>query len=470
MSDQVSKHHVVIVGGGPGGYAAALYGASAGLDVALVEKSKVGGTCLHVGCIPAKELLETASVYRHVQHAATFGVNAGQPTLDWSVTQARKQKIIDQLANGLLSLLKGRKVTVYNGVGKLNADRSVTVSGADGQSATLTGDHVILAAGSVPRTIPGFEVDGSLITTSDEMLSIDRLPASAIVIGGGAIGCEFASMMADLGTKVTILEAMDKILPGCDGDVADVVVRSFKKRGITIRTGVPVKGHRPSPGGGSTTVEFGEGESLEVETVVVSVGRRPFPDLLGLDGTGVAVDQRGFVQVDPLCRTTLPGVYAVGDLIATPQLAHVAFVEGMTVIKDILGESPLPVDYERIPWAIYCHPEVAFAGYSEAQAVAKGFEVVTSKHRHAGNGRAMIIGETEGMVKVIAEKRPDGTGGRVLGVHMVGPWATEQLGQGYLAVNWEATVEEVAHFIQPHPTISELFGESMLSLTGRSLH
>ncbi|MCC6435031.1 MAG: dihydrolipoyl dehydrogenase [Acidimicrobiales bacterium] len=470
MADQVSKHQVVIVGGGPGGYAAALYGASAGLDIALIEKAKVGGTCLHVGCIPAKELLETASVFRHIRHAAEFGVTAGEPSLDWSVTMARKQRIIDQLAGGLGTLLKKRKVTVYQGTGRLAADHTVTVTGDDGTSTTLSGDHVILAAGSVPRTIPGFDIDGRLVVTSDELLSIDRLPASAIVIGGGAIGCEFASMMADLGTEVTILEAMPKILPGCDKDVADVVVRSFKKRGITIRTGVPVAGHSPDPSGATTTVSFGEGESLQVELVVVSVGRRPFPDLLGLDGSGVDVDQRGFVQVDELCRTTAGGIYALGDLIATPQLAHIAFVEGMTVIKDILGESPLPIDYEKIPWAIYCHPEVAFAGYSEEQAVAKGYDVVTSKHRHNGNGRAMIIGETEGLVKVIAEKRPDGTGGRILGVHMVGPWATEQLGQGYLAVNWEATADEVAHFIQPHPTISELFGESMLSLTGRSLH
>ncbi|MGE0730537.1 MAG: dihydrolipoyl dehydrogenase [Acidimicrobiia bacterium] len=470
MADQVNKHQLVIVGGGPGGYAAALYGASAGLEIALVEKGRVGGTCLHVGCIPAKELLETASVFRHIRHAADFGVNAGEPTIDWSVTMTRKQKVIDQLTDGLGSLLKRRKVTVYTGSGRVNADHTVTVTGDDGATVSLAADHLILAAGSVPRTIPGFDIDGRLVTTSDELLSIDRLPASAIVIGGGAIGCEFASMMADLGTEVTILEAMPKILPGCDKDVADVVVRSFKKRGITIRTGVPVTGHTPDPSGGSTTVHFGEGESLAVELVVVSVGRRPFADLLGLDGTGIATDQRGFVEVDELCRTSAEGVYAVGDLIATPQLAHVAFAEGMTVIKDILGESPLPVDYERIPWAIYCHPEVAFAGYSEEQAVAKGFEVVTSKHRHAGNGRSMIIGETEGLVKVIAEKRPDGTGGRILGVHMVGPWATEQLGQGYLAVNWEATADEVAHFIQPHPTISELFGESMLSLTGRSLH
>ncbi len=470
MSDQVNNHHVVIIGGGPGGYAAALYGASAGLDVALVERSKVGGTCLHVGCIPAKELLETAAVFRHVRDAAQFGINTGPPTLDWSVTLERKQRIIDQLWRGLSALLKGRKVTVYEGAGRLNADSSVTVTGADGSATTLRAEHVVLAAGSVPRTIPGFELDGHLVTTSDEMLSIERLPASAVVIGGGAIGCEFASMMADLGTRVTVLEALDKILPGCDKDVAAVVARSFKKRGITVRTGVPVLGHRPSTDRRTTTVDFGAAESIEVETVVVSVGRRPFADLLGLEATAVTVDQRGFVEVDALCRTTAAGVYAIGDLIATPQLAHIAFVEGMTVIKDILGESPLPVDYERIPWAIYCHPEVAFAGYSEEQAVAKGYEVVTSQHRHAGNGRAMIIGDTDGLVKVIAEKQPDGTGGRILGVHMVGPWATEQLGQGYLAVNWEATVAEVAHFIQPHPTISELFGESMLSLTGRSLH
>ncbi len=481
---QAPPHHqVVVIGGGPGGYATALYGASAGLDIAIIERAKLGGTCLHVGCIPAKELLETASVFRHVRNAGVFGVMTGldgaAPGLDWSVTMARKQKIIDQLCNGLGSLLKGRKVTVYNGVGALQADGTVAVTAEDGARVILGADHVVLAAGSVPRTIPGFEIDGRLVVTSDELLSIDRLPASAVVIGGGAIGCEFASMLADLGTKVTVLEAMDKILPGCDRDVADVVGRSFKRRGITIRTGVPVTGHTPdapdTPGTASdlrpgTTVQFGEGESERVELVVVSVGRRPFADHLGLEGTGVALDERGYVKVDALGRTTMSGVYAVGDLIATPQLAHVAFAEGMNVVRDVLGESPLPIDYDRIPWAIYCHPEVAFAGYSEEQAKAHGFDVVTSKHRHAGNGRAMIIGENEGLVKVIAERGPDGRGGRVLGVHMVGPWATEQLGQGYLAVNWEATVDEVAHFIQPHPTISELFGESMMSLTGRSLH
>lgn len=464
------NHDVVIIGGGPGGYAAALYGASAGLDVALVEKHNVGGTCLHVGCVPAKELLETASVYRHVAAASAFGVNTGPATLDWGVTLARKQTIIDQLFNGLKGMLRSRKVTLVEGVGQLGAGGVVMVTGSDGTRRELTAKKVILAAGSVPRSIPGFEVDGRIVVTSDELLSIPRLPASAVVIGGGAIGCEFASMMADLGTKVTILEALPKVLPGCDKDVADVVVRSFKKRGITILTGTKVAGHSPLADGSGTNVHLEGAEDLQVELVVLAVGRRPFADLLGLPGSGVAVDPRGFVQVDAGCHTDVAGVYAIGDVIATPQLAHIAFAEGIQVIQDILGEAPVPIDYDRVPWAIYCHPEVAFAGYSEEQAKDKGFDVVTSKHRHIGNSRAMIVGETEGMVKVIAEKRADGTGGRVLGVHMVGPWATEQLGQGYLAVNWEATVQEVAHFIQPHPTMSELFGEAMLSLTGRSLH
>jgi dihydrolipoamide dehydrogenase len=465
-----TKHDVVIIGGGPGGYAAALYGASAGLDVALIEKAKVGGTCLHVGCIPAKELLETASVYRHVAGAKEFGINAGEPTVEWGVTLDRKQRIIDQLANGLRSLLRSRKVTLLDGVGALGPGHTVTVTAADGSTQELIGNHVVLAAGSVPRSIPGFDIDGTLVVTSDELLSIPQLPGRAVVIGGGAIGCEFASMMSDLGTQVTILEALPKILPGCDKDVADVVVKSFKKRGIDIRTGVRVNGHTPAADGRSTAVHLEGADDLVVDLVVMSVGRRPYADLLGLAGTAVNVGDRGFVQVDELCRTGEPGVYAVGDLIATPALAHIGFAEGMLVIQDILGEDPIPVDYDRVPWAIYCHPEVAFAGYSEEQAKEKGHEVVTSKHRHIGNGRAMIVGETEGMVKVIAEKRPDGSAGRVLGVHMVGPWVTEQLGQGYLAVNWEATVDEVAHFIQPHPTMSELFGETMLSLTGRSLH
>jgi dihydrolipoamide dehydrogenase len=458
---------VVVIGGGPGGYASALYGASAGLKVALVEQRWIGGTCLNVGCIPAKELLETAHVYRTVSEAASFGVNAGQPTIDWSVTQQRKQAVVDELVGGVGQLLKGRKVTIYDGHGRLGAERRVTVSGGESGDVELTGDAVIIAAGSVTRTIPGFDVDGTVVMTSDEVLSMPEVPGTAVVIGGGAIGCEFASMMSDLGTQVTVLEALPKILPGCDKDVTSVVQRSFKKRGIEVRTGVKVTGHEPGDSG--TVVQVEGADPVKADVVVVSVGRKPNTDDL-LDGTAVALDDRGFVEVDEYMRTGEPGVWAVGDCVATPALAHVGFAEGMLAITDILGEDGVPIDYGKVPWGIYCRPEVAFAGHSEASAKEAGYDVVAAKHRYSANSRAKIIGDQDGLVKVIAEKGPDGKAGTILGVHMVGPWVTEQLGQGYLAVNWEATVAEVAQFVQPHPTLSELFGDTVQDLTGRRLH
>lgn len=462
-------YDVVIIGGGTGGYGAALYGAAAGLRVAMVEKDeRLGGTCLLRGCIPAKELLETASVFRTVSRAKEFGVLAEEPGLDFSATQDRKGAVIDGLVNGLTGLLKSRKVEIVRGLATLGPQRTVTVAVEDGDDRALVGGAVILATGSSVRTLPGFEVDGKVVVTSDELLELRSLPATAAVIGGGAIGCEFASMMSDLGTEVTILEALPKILPGLDADVTRVVERSFKKQGIQVQTGVQVTGHEPTGTGTKVLVEGGE--PVEVDMVVMSVGRRPRSDTLGLEGTSVVVDDRGFVEVDERCRTAEEGVWAVGDLIATPQLAHVSFAEAIVAIKDILGEEPVPVDHAKVPWCIYCHPEVAFAGHSEDSAKEAGLEVVTSKHRYGGNGRAQIIGDPDGLVKIIAEKRPDGSAGRLLGVHMVGPWVTEQLGQGYLAVNWEATVDEVSQFIQPHPTLSELFGESVLALTGRGLH
>jgi dihydrolipoamide dehydrogenase len=464
---------LVVIGGGPGGYSAALYGASAGLNVALVEMDALGGTCLNRGCIPAKAFLETAAVKRHVDHAADFGIEgaaegSGGPSVNFARTQERKQGIVKGLVAGIGAMCKGRKVEVFNGVGSLAAGRSVSVAMADGSTATITGDNVLLATGSVPRLIPGFERGGPIMT-SDEVLDLDRLPARVVVIGGGAIGCEFASTFADLGSEVTILEGLPKILPGLDADLAKVVEKSFKKKQITIRTGVMVNGHTPNATGG-TTVSFGDGESVEVDAVVVSVGRRPLSDLLGLQGTAVVVDERGFVVVDEYCQTGEPGVYAVGDLIATPQLAHVAYAEAILVIKHLLGESPTPVAYDRVPWAIYCHPEVAWAGPDEEQARAAGHDVVVAKHPFKFNSRAQILGETEGLVKIIAKRNADGTAGQVLGVHMVGPWVTEQLSGGYLAVNWEATVDEIAEFIQPHPSLSELFGETVMSLTGRNFN
>lgn len=471
-------YDLVVIGGGPAGYGAALYAGTAGMRVALVERDRLGGTCLHRGCIPAKELLETAAVWRTVGEAAEFGVNVEPPELDFGVSQGRKQRIVDGLETGVKGLLKRRKVKVFEGTGRLNADRSVTVAADESEAQTVHGDHVLLAAGSVPMTLPGFERDGTLVMTSDEVLTLEEVPARVAVIGGGAIGCEFASMLADLGAEVTVLEYAPQIIPGVDADIAKALARAFSKRGIRVLTGCQVTGHTSADGG--TTVQYtiaprsGDGDSeeasLEVDAVVVSVGRRPYPDHLGLDGTEVKLDERGFVAVDGMCRTTMAGVYAIGDLINTPQLAHVGFAEAIVAAKDMLGEEPAPVDYANVPWAIYCHPEVAFAGLTETAAREAGYEVVASKHRFTGNSRAMIVNDTEGLVKVVAEREADGSAGRVLGVHMMGPWVTEQLGQGYLAVNWEATVAEVAALVQPHPTLSELFGETMMSLTGRGLH
>ena len=419
---------IVVIGGGPGGYATALYGAAAGLSVAIIERDKVGGTCLHRGCIPAKEFLETAAVYRTVEGSKEFGIGVSGVAVDFAVSQDRKNAVVGKLYKGLAGLLKGRKVTTLSGTGTLKADHRVEVVDGEDAGRVVVGRNVVLASGSVPHLLPGFEVDGRLIMTSDEFLDLEELPASVVVIGGGVVGCEFASLLADLGSKVTILEALDSILPGCDDDIIRLLVRSFKKRGIDIFTGVKVEGHTPSDDGKTTTVTAGD-QTFDVEAVVVSVGRRPRTEGLVADGVGVQIDGRGFVVTDEYQRTGVDGVWAVGDIVAgTPQLAHVGFAEAIVAVKGMLGEPVVPVDNGKVPWAIYCHPEVAFCGMTEAQAKAAGIPVVTKKDPFGGNSRAQIIGDTEGVVKIIAEQRPDGTAGRVLGVHLCGPWVTEQLG------------------------------------------
>jgi len=457
---------VVVLGGGPGGYAAALYGASAGMRIAIVEEDRMGGTCLNRGCIPAKELLQTAEVLRTVKGAAEFGVHASPPTIELSETQVRKQAVVDRLVGGLETLLKGRKVTTFPGTGTLAADgRTIRVS--DGTE--VRGRNVIIATGSAPRglAVPGFEFDGTRVLSSDHVLQVGRVPGRVAVVGGGAIGCEFASFLVDIGAEVTILEALPQVLTGVDQQVAQTVVRAFTKRGIKVQTGVRITGLDRGPTELSLRYDGknGQEEALAVDGVVVSVGRSPRSDGIGLDSAGVKVDERGFVAVDGNMRTSAEGVYAVGDVVATPQLAHVAFSEGIVAIKTMLGEDPAPLDYGKVPWGIYCHPEVAFCGLTEAQAIQHGYEVETSVHRWGGNGRALIIGETDGMVKIVSER-----GGPILGVHIAGPWATELIAEAYLSVNWEATPADLGLLIHAHPTLSELFGESALALTGRSLH
>ena len=455
----------MVLGGGPGGYAAALYGASAGMRVAIVEEQRLGGTCLNRGCIPAKELLQTAEVLRTVRGAAEFGVHASSPTIELGETQVRKQAVVDRLVGGLEMLLKGRKVTIVPGTGTLAPDaRTIRVSGG----TEVRGRSVLVATGSAPRTlaIPGFDFDGTRVLSSDHVLQVDRVPTRVAVVGGGAIGCEFASFLVDVGAEVTILEALPQVLTGVDQQVAQTVVRAFTKRGIKVQTGVKIVGLDRGSFGCGVRFEGKNGEeTLSVDQVVVSVGRRPRSEGIGLEDAGVKIDERGFVAVDGNMRTSADGVYAVGDVVATPQLAHVAFSEGIVAIKTMLGEQPLPIEYDKVPWGIYCHPEVAFCGLTEAQATERGFDVETSVHRWGGNGRALIVGETDGMVKIVAER-----GGRILGVHIAGPWATELIAEAYLSVNWEATPGDIGLLIHAHPTLSELFGESALALTGRSLH
>ena len=458
---------VVILGGGPGGYAAALYGASAGLSIAMVERDRVGGTCLNRGCIPAKALLQTAEVYRAATHASDFGImpqGDGAFRPDWSRVERRTTGVVDKLVGGLSTLLKRRKVTVVNGHGRLTADGAVEV---DGQ--TLRGRATIIATGSVPRSIPGFEPDGELIVTSDHSTRSDVLPERVAVVGGGVIGAEFASVFTDVGSQTTLLEMLpDAVLPvGPDREIATVLAKSLARRGTKVHGGARVTPPERTDGGLVVGYETGGAtEKIEVDQVLVAIGRRPVVDDIGLETAGITVTDRGFVGVDTATMVTnRPGVYAIGDVVPTPGLAHVAYAEAIVAIKAILGEQPVPVDYSRVPWVVYTHPEVAWAGLTEEEARAAGHDIEIHKYRFAGSGRAMIIGETEGMVKVIAAKD-----GPILGFHVVGPWASELLAEGYLAVNWEATPEEVGHFIHPHPSLTEAIGETMLSFIGRSLH
>jgi dihydrolipoamide dehydrogenase len=464
----MSDYDVVVLGGGPGGYAAALYAASAGLSVAMVEKDKVGGTCLHRGCIPAKSLLHAAEVFRTVNHAAEHGVRLpdGKPEPDWPAANRRRAGIVGQLHKGLSGLLKRRKVTVIDGWGRLTADGAVAVDGD-----TLRGGGTIVCAGSVPRAIPGMDVDGERVVTSDHATNseADRLPERIAVIGGGVIGSEFASVYTDMGVQTTLLEALpDGVLPiGPDRDVADVLARSLKRRGTDIHAEARVGGLEHTSDGVLVPFETPKGsEKIEVDQVLVSIGRRPATEDIGAEEAGVRVDGRGFVEVDATTmQTSRPGIYAVGDCVATPGLAHVAYAEAVVAVDRILGEEPVPVDYGKVPWVVYTHPEVAWTGMTEAEAREAGYDVEVHKHSMAGNGRAMILGETDGLVKVVAQR-----GGPVLGFHMVGPWASELMHEGYLAVNWEALPSDVGRLIHAHPSLSEAIGETMITFSGRSLH
>jgi dihydrolipoamide dehydrogenase len=465
----MTDHDVIVLGGGPGGYAAALYGASSGLKVALVEENKVGGTCLHRGCIPAKALLQAAEVFRTVGQAGAFGIrlpDGATAVPDWPALNARKSGVVQQLYAGLNGLLRRRKVTIIEGHGRLTADGAVAV---DGQ--TTNARAVIICTGSVPRSLPGMDIDGDRVLSSDHTTNSEdpALPERIAVIGGGVIGSEFASVYTDLGTQTTLLEALpDPVLPiGPDRDVANVLAKALSRRGTTVHGGARVGPLERTNDGVLVSFETKHGaEKIEVDQVLVAIGRRPVTEDIGAQAAGVRVSSRGFVEINPLTMaTSRENIYAIGDCVETPGLAHVAYAEAIVAIHTILGERAVPVDYDKVPWVVYTHPEVAWSGLTEAEARVAGKEIDVHKHMFAGNGRAMIIGDTDGMVKVVAEKN-----GPILGVHLVGPWASELLAENYLAVNWEALPAEVGGFIHPHPSLSEAIGETMITFSGRSLH
>lgn len=449
---------IVILGGGPGGYAAALYSHNFGLSVTLIDKERPGGTCLLRGCIPAKQWLHVAEVYSTVNHAAEFGVVTSQAQLDWGAALARKNQTVEGLVRGLGGLLKKRGVEVIEGYGKLAGGGKVEVNGQ-----MLEGDNIILATGSHASTIPGYEIDGNRIVTSDHALDWESQPRRVGIIGGGVIGCEFASFLIDVGSEVHVFEMMDQIIPGSDPESAKMLQRQLQRRGVKFHLGAAVGPPEIGPGG--VTIPIGE-DRVGVDVVLVAVGRGPNTEGVGVENTRIGLD-RGFVEVDRSTMLTAePKLYAVGDIVAgTPQLAHVGFAEGISAVTHIGTGEAQPVDYDAIPRVTYTHPEVAEVGLTEAEAEARGIVVETTKHAFNGVGRAIIIGQNHGHVKVIAQKD-----GPIVGASVVGPQAGELIHELMYSVGWEALPSEAAAFIHAHPTLSEAIGETLMTAAGSSLH
>ncbi|WP_129669193.1 dihydrolipoyl dehydrogenase [Phytoactinopolyspora endophytica] len=458
MNAEAYDYDVVVLGGGSGGYAAAFRAAELGLRVALVEKDKVGGTCLHYGCIPTKALLHAAEVADITRGSDTFGVKATFESVDVPAVNAYKDGIVARLYKGLQGLVKANRVTLVEGMGRLAGPNAVEVDGT-----RYTGANVVLATGSDARSLPGLQTDGRQILTSYDVLNLDRVPTSAVVLGGGVIGVEFASVWRSFGAEVTLVEMLPRLLPGEDEASSKTVERAFRKRGMTVKTGARFADVQQADAG--ITVSLEGGESIDAELMLVAVGRGPVTEGLGYAEAGITLDG-GFVTTDERLRTGVPGVYAVGDVVPGLQLAHRGFAHGIFVAEEIAGLAPVPVDDTGIPRVTYSDPEVASVGLTEAQARQRlgDDQVETFDYNLAGNGKSQILG-TQGFAKLVREKD-----GPVLGVHLVGARVGELIGEAQLICNWEALPEEVAQLIHPHPTQSEALGEAHLALAGKPLH
>jgi dihydrolipoamide dehydrogenase len=448
---------LVILGAGSGGYACALRAAELGLSVVMIEKDKVGGTCLHRGCIPTKALLHAAEVADAAREGEKVGVKSSVDGIDMATVNSYKDGVVSRLHKGLTGLVRGRGITVVEGTGKLVGPNAVEVDGTRYESSKA----VVLATGSYSRSLPGLDIDGERIITSEHALRLDSVPTSVIVLGGGVIGVEFASVWKSFGAEVTIIEALPHLLPLEEESSSKLLERAFRRRGIAFSLGKKFSEAKKTDSGVTVTLE--DGTTYDGELLLVAVGRGPVSEGLGFEDAGLEME-RGFVKVDAHCQTNLPNVYAIGDLRPGLQLAHVGFAEGIMVAERVAGLNPPTVDYDNVPRITYSEPEVASVGITSAQAKERGHDVVEFTYDFAGNGRAQIL-QTGGACKVVAAKD-----GPVLGVHMVGSRVGDLIAEAQLITNWEALPVEVAQLIHPHPTLSEAVGEAHLALAGKPLH
>ncbi len=458
MPEPQPTHDVVVLGGGSGGYACALRGAQLGLQVALVEQDKLGGTCLHRGCIPTKALLHAAEVADTAREGARFGVRSHVEGIDMGQVLAYQQGVVARLHKGLQGLVSSAKVDYVIGSGVLVGPRSVQVG-----DRVLTGRHLVLATGSQARTLPGLSIEGRVMT-SDQALTLTEVPQNVIVLGGGVIGVEFASVFRSFGSQVTVVEALPRLVPGEDEAISKTLERAFRKRSITVRTGARYAA--VSQDEHSVTLTLEDGATLGADLLLVAVGRGPVTADLGYEAAGITLD-RGFVPTDERLRTGVDGVYAVGDIVPGLQLAHRGFAHGVFVAEDIAGLQPQPVLDRGIPKVTYCDPEIASVGLTETQARAEYGDVSVYEYNLGGNGKSQILG-TAGFVKLVAA--PQSAGGAVVGVHMIGARMGEQIGEAQLIVGWDARADDVAPFIHAHPTQNEALGEAHLALAGKPLH
>ncbi len=466
------KIDVLFLGGGTGGYEAAIRAAQSGLKTAVVEKEKVGGVCLHKGCIPSKALLRTAELAATLREAEEFGIKAGAPEVDFGRAQERKQKIVDQLYRGVQGLLKRAGVQVYEGVGTLMPPSifapagAVSVERPDGERELLSPDYIVIATGSSARELPGLPFNGKTVISSDHALEMGKLPKDVIIVGAGAIGCEWASLFNDLGVKVQLVEALPRLLPLEDKDISDQLQRLFTRRGIECYPGhsVDTASFQAKGGRASIEVEGKDGrKTLTAATILVAIGRKANSEGLGLENFDKVQMERGYIKVDHQMRTGDPRIFAIGDVIGGLQLAHVAVHEGITAVEAILGENPHGLDYSRMPRCTYTRPEVASVGITEEQAKEQGHQVKVGKFFFKANGKALIYGEENGIAKLVADQET----GDLLGVHIIGPHATDLIAEGTLALEFDGSLYDLQEVVHAHPTLYEILNDAALAADGK---